>query len=274
MTEAKDDTPVASKRERPEDSTEADEPRTKQARVNHNADDAAPSSANESKNAAAASGTDEDKSEDASDLKSNDTKAESKSHDSPEEEAPATADRATVVAKAGAPTQAPAGAPAPTQHPYPLAGANQPPVSTTAPGGLHARTQNSYPPASGDSQIVEERGEVSSLYVGRVIGKGGEMIRDLQARSACRIDVDQNVPPGQPRVITYRGTRRTVDFAKQLVHLLCQENASDNDLPLGEAKREYLVVPAQSVGKIIGRGGEVSVDGASSLFSSNALLTF
>ena len=106
-------------------------------------------------------------------------------------------------------------------------------------------------------QTVEERGEVSALYVGRVIGKGGEMIRDLQARSACRIDVDQNVPPGQPRVITYRGTRKTVDFAKRLVQMLCSENASDADLPLGEAKREFVVVPAGSVGKIIGRGGEM-----------------
>jgi len=104
---------------------------------------------------------------------------------------------------------------------------------------------------------LEEKGEVSAVYVGRVIGKGGEMIRDLQARSACRIDVDQNVPPGQPRLITYRGTRKTIDFAKQLVRMLCQENVNEADLPLGEAKREFLVVPASSVGKIIGRGGEM-----------------
>lgn len=112
-------------------------------------------------------------------------------------------------------------------------------------------------PAAADTQIIEERGEVSALYIGRVIGKGGEMIRDLQARSACRMDVDQNVPPGAPRVITYRGTREKVEFAKQLVQILCREGATDADLPLGEAKREYLVVPAQSVGKIIGRGGEM-----------------
>ena len=110
--------------------------------------------------------------------------------------------------------------------------------------------------ASPDANI-EEKGEVSAVYVGRVIGKGGEMIRDLQARSGCRIDVDQNVPPGQPRLITYRGTRKTIDFAKQLVHMLCQENINEADLPLGEAKREFLVVPASSVGKIIGRGGEM-----------------
>ena len=108
-----------------------------------------------------------------------------------------------------------------------------------------------------DNQVVEERGEVSPLYVGRVIGKGGEMIRDLQARAGCRIDVDQNVPAGKPRVITYRGSRKTVDFAKSLVQMLCREGASEADLPLGQAKREFLVVPSQSVGKIIGRGGEM-----------------
>ena len=127
-----------------------------------------------------------------------------------------------------------------------------PPVATTGADGVTAAVAPADPEA-----IVEEKGEVSSLYVGRVIGKGGEMIRDLQARSGARIDVDQSVPPGRPRVITYRGTRKTVDFAKRLVYMLCQENVNEADLPLGEATREYLVVPASSVGKIIGRGGEM-----------------
>ena len=106
-------------------------------------------------------------------------------------------------------------------------------------------------------QIVEETGVVSASYVGRVIGKGGEMIRDLQARSGARIDVDQNVPIGQPRVITYRGTRETVDFAKHLVAMLSTDGISDTDLPLGNAAQEYLIIPASSVGKVIGRGGEM-----------------
>jgi rRNA processing protein Krr1/Pno1 len=83
------------------------------------------------------------------------------------------------------------------------------------------------------------------------------MIRDLQARSAARIDVDQNVPAGMPRGITYRGTRATVDFAKYLVAMLQQENVTENDLPLGQASRRFLVIPASAVGKIIGRGGEM-----------------
>ncbi len=133
-----------------------------------------------------------------------------------------------------------------------------PELSGGLPPGLPSGGQPAPVAATPDPEaVLEEKGEVSAVYVGRVIGKGGEMIRDLQARSACRIDVDQNVPPGQPRLITYRGTRKTIDFAKQLVHMLCQENVNEADLPLGEAKREFLVVPASSVGKIIGRGGEM-----------------
>ena len=129
-----------------------------------------------------------------------------------------------------------------------------PGIVGTAPDPVDPTVQ---PTVVNPDQIIEERGEVASMYVGRVIGKGGEMIRDLQARSGARIDVDQNVPPGQPRVITYRGTRKTVDFAKKLVHMLSQEGVNEADLPLGEAKREILVIPSQAVGKVIGRGGEM-----------------
>jgi len=105
--------------------------------------------------------------------------------------------------------------------------------------------------------VIEEKGEVSSLYVGRVIGKGGEMIRDLQARSGCKIDVDQNVPHDAPRVIAYRGTRATIDFAKRLMAILCTENGKDADLPLGQAATKKVQVSGAVIGKIIGRKGEM-----------------
>lgn len=114
---------------------------------------------------------------------------------------------------------------------------------------------------SNPESIAEERAELATEFVGRVIGKGGEMIRDLQARSGCRVDVDQNVPMDSPRIITYRGTRQAIDFAKQLVATLCsQEGKRDADLPLGMAARKQLIVPSSSIGKIIGRGGEMIRD--------------
>lgn len=137
---------------------------------------------------------------------------------------------------------------------------------TTSTGGDIAKvekkpaTDTTTQPAATTSDanaILEEKGTVSPLYVGRVIGKGGEMIRDLQARSGCRIDVDQNVPENSDRIITYRGTRQTIDFAKKLIKILCCEGGKEADLPLGEASRKHLIVPSTVIGKIIGRGGEM-----------------
>jgi far upstream element-binding protein len=90
--------------------------------------------------------------------------------------------------------------------------------------------------------ILTEKENIPVQYVGRIIGKGGEQIRDLQARSACKVDVDQNVPHGAPRVITYQGTRDKIDFAKSLVAMLCKDNWKTVELPLGFASRAHLQV--------------------------------
>ena len=132
--------------------------------------------------------------------------------------------------------------------------------ATTTPAGVPNQNTTAVPvaaPAPVVEESIVEKGDVSSLYVGRVIGKGGEMIRDLQARSGCQIDVDQNVPHGAPRIITYKGTPTDVAFAKQLVAILCKDGAKDTDLPLGKAMRKVVQVPSNVIGKIIGRGGEM-----------------
>jgi far upstream element-binding protein len=136
--------------------------------------------------------------------------------------------------------------------------------ASAAPAGVPAGVPTSDTPAApvvaaapAMDATIEEKGEVSTLYVGRVIGKGGEMIRDLQARSGCRIDVDQNVPEGAPRIITYRGTRATIDFAKNLVTILCSDGGKEAELPLGQAMRKQIQVPCTVIGKSIGRGGEM-----------------
>ena len=73
----------------------------------------------------------------------------------------------------------------------------------------------------------------------------------------CKVDVDQNVPHGAPKIITYQGPREKVDFAKSLVSMLCQDNWKNITLPIGFAKQKLLHVPSTVIGKIIGRGGEM-----------------
>ena len=53
-------------------------------------------------------------------------------------------------------------------------------------------------------------------FVGRVIGKGGETIKGLQAQSGAHITVDQNFPEGAPRVIGISGPPGCVAIAKRL----------------------------------------------------------
>eukprot|EP00522_Entomoneis_paludosa_P000917 CAMPEP_0172471930 /NCGR_PEP_ID=MMETSP1065-20121228/68074_1 /TAXON_ID=265537 /ORGANISM="Amphiprora paludosa, Strain CCMP125" /LENGTH=815 /DNA_ID=CAMNT_0013230045 /DNA_START=70 /DNA_END=2517 /DNA_ORIENTATION=+ len=108
----------------------------------------------------------------------------------------------------------------------------------------------------GSAERVVQKDVLSLEVAGRVIGKGGEIIRDLQARSGARMDVDQSAQPGEPRTIIYQGTRGQVDLAIELVRMIAS-GATEADLPLGEAKREALGIPARIVGKVIGRGGEI-----------------
>eukprot|EP00971_Amphidinium_carterae_P007845 155354-Amphidinium_carterae.1 len=53
--------------------------------------------------------------------------------------------------------------------------------------------------ASGNGEMVVE---CPQHIVGRVIGRGGETIRDLQEKSGCSIQIKQEgVPDGHPRRI-------------------------------------------------------------------------
>lgn len=83
------------------------------------------------------------------------------------------------------------------------------------------------------------------------------MIRDLQARTATRIDVNQNVAEGEPRIITYRGRPDDIEFAKRCVDKICREEGKHTQLPLGHAIKKDIMVPSPAIGKIIGKNGEM-----------------
>ena len=53
--------------------------------------------------------------------------------------------------------------------------------------------------------------------VGRVIGAGGAIIKELQTRSGAKIQINQDFPDGVPRKIMISGTQTAVSLATQLV---------------------------------------------------------
>jgi far upstream element-binding protein len=102
--------------------------------------------------------------------------------------------------------------------------------------------------------------------VGRVIGRSGETINALQARTGCHIQIDQKVPPGMPRVVTITGSPAAVAMAAQMVQeLIDGGNVAGIAGPVpgaagggagGGGETLVIDVPADMVGRIIGRGGE------------------
>lgn len=58
---------------------------------------------------------------------------------------------------------------------------------------------------------------VEKQFMGRIIGKKGVTINDLQRRSSTDLQVNQDVPSGRHCEITIRGSRQGIEMAKQML---------------------------------------------------------
>lgn len=118
---------------------------------------------------------------------------------------------------------------------------------------LGVTPQQTNVPASSDSDITTTI-ECAPTLVGRLIGRQGETIKAMQAQSGAFIAIDQNFPDGVNRVVTVRGSAKSVDAAKVLIYDLMSGSASG--LPIPSANTKVIDVQQGIVGRIIGRGGE------------------
>jgi len=91
--------------------------------------------------------------------------------------------------------------------------------------------------------------------VGRVIGRGGETIKNLQLRSGCHIQIDQNYPEGMPRKITVSGSILQVPQAVAMVNQKINDHG-----PSTGGTTQTIDCPKNLVGRVIGRGGETIND--------------
>jgi len=92
-------------------------------------------------------------------------------------------------------------------------------------------------------------------YVGLVIGKGGEKIKELQHQSGATIILSRDILPGaSEREATITGTEEQMRAAWQLIDVICKERTQDVISRQNEMKKD-VVIPSQKVGLIIGRGG-------------------
>jgi far upstream element-binding protein len=137
-------------------------------------------------------------------------------------------------------------------------------VMDSAPGSAMGGGAGAHSGASGAMGGASQVVDCDPGLVGRVIGRGGETIRDLQARSGARVQIDQNFPAGQPRKITITGTPETVQLAVRLLNDVMENGPNSGSggggggggPPQDGSVQEIIACEKAMVGRIIGHKGE------------------
>ncbi|KXZ45354.1 hypothetical protein GPECTOR_55g260 [Gonium pectorale] len=107
----------------------------------------------------------------------------------------------------------------------------------------------------GDGSSVTEVVMCPPDKVGRVIGRAGATIRDLEAGTGTRIQVDHKAAGEKP--VTISGKREDVERAVKTVQdLIAGTTGTDASQPVAGEVQKTLECPAGIVGRVIGRGGE------------------
>ena len=152
-------------------------------------------------------------------------------------------------------------------------------ILSHGPTAIHINTQSG-------GELLSTEMECSQPMVGRVIGGGGATIRELQARSGAKIQINQNMPEGVARIIEITGTQQAIQIASSLIQYVLDNgpnlpplapgqngyqaasamsaggaggipNTQTVSVGIGGASTISYEVPKMHVGKIIGRGGEI-----------------
>jgi far upstream element-binding protein len=138
--------------------------------------------------------------------------------------------------------------------------------------------QASLPPEqqqllAGSGPVIEETVKVPNGVVGFIIGRGGENIASMQARTGCRVQIqkERELLPGQTeRVITLAAsTQEAVSECRKIIEDMVAEKVRSMGGPAvrssGDAQQQNAVaaghvlvemdVPDADVGLVIGKGG-------------------
>ena len=136
-----------------------------------------------------------------------------------------------------------------------------------------------HPAMAGGGELMEEQIGVPNGVVGYIIGRGGESIASMQARTGCKVQIqkEHDMNPGQTqRVITLQATtKQAIDACRSIIEGMVQEriqttssgggggggnNPASQDAKLREAVAAGHVlvtveVPDTDVGLVIGKAG-------------------
>jgi far upstream element-binding protein len=93
--------------------------------------------------------------------------------------------------------------------------------------------------------------EIPAPMVGKLIGKGGETIKQLQFSTGTKVQIDHQTPGDMKKVSIQGNSAEAVEAAKKQV-----EQIVSTDEGGAGGVQESVECPQGIVGRIIGRGGE------------------
>lgn len=105
------------------------------------------------------------------------------------------------------------------QPPHPLTGGAAPsaaarPYRTGPPGEMAMPQSRPYRPDDGNQQAMQV--QIPNEMIGKVIGRGGEVIREIRGRTAARIDIAPS-DGGAMRLVTITGSPQQQQMAQYLM---------------------------------------------------------
>eukprot|EP00667_Euglena_gracilis_P022064 EG_transcript_24391 len=93
--------------------------------------------------------------------------------------------------------------------------------------------------------------------VGRVIGKGGETINAMQKHSGAHIQIDQNVPEGQPCKVHITGNPQSIAFAQYLLKQVMDGGTGrDQNATLVDSAAEQYIAMMKMQQQVVGAWGQ------------------
>eukprot|EP00043_Microstomoeca_roanoka_P015371 m.153878 g.153878 ORF g.153878 m.153878 type:complete len:554 (+) comp16246_c0_seq1:467-2128(+) len=110
---------------------------------------------------------------------------------------------------------------------------------------------------SAGGEIITRVAYIPNEHVGRVIGRGGSTIRQIQELSGAHMDIAKECKPGESqREVTITGVITQVDHCEDLIHKKVAGEVlppAPSRLPTGN--ETVISIPDDMVGRIIGRAG-------------------
>lgn len=129
-----------------------------------------------------------------------------------------------------------------------VSGFSDAPADGDGPAPVAATPAPVVDPAAAAAGQPSDYVEIPAAMVGKLIGKGGETIKNLQYSTGTKVQIDHQTPGDLKRVTVISANQASVENCKRQIEQIVADESTDHS--------KTVDCPQGIVGRVIGRGGE------------------